>query len=89
MICCGGGGVPTVRQPDGTLSGVEAVIDKDACAALLAAELDADGLIILTDGGGIWEKFGKPGAREMARATPECVRRKSNHGVIVRDDDQN
>ena len=70
LICCGGGGVPTVREKDGTLRGVEAVIDKDACAALLAKELDADGLIILTDGGGIWENFGKPDAKEMSKATP-------------------
>ena len=33
-------------------------------------QLGADGLIILTDGGGIWENFGKPEAREMSRATP-------------------
>ena len=48
-----------------TLVGVEAVIDKDRCGAKLANELDADGLIILTDGGGIWQNFGKPDAREM------------------------
>ena len=60
-IACGGGGVPVARIPSNpnTLQGVEAVIDKDACGAKLANEIDADGFIILTDGGGIWENFGK------------------------------
>jgi len=55
-IACGGGGVPVARIPANptTLQGVEAVIDKDACGAKLSTELQADGFIILTDGGGIW-----------------------------------
>lgn len=75
-IACGGGGVPVARVPSNpnTLLGVEAVIDKDACGAKLATELDADGFIILTDGGGIWENFGKPEAREMKEATPEYLK---------------
>lgn len=75
-IACGGGGVPVARVPSNpkTLLGVEAVIDKDACGAKLANELDADGFIILTDGGGIWENFGKPEAREMEEATPEYLK---------------
>ena len=74
-IACGGGGVPVARVPANprTLQGVEAVIDKDACGAKLAKELNADGFIILTDGGGIWENFGKPNAREMMEATPEYL----------------
>lgn len=75
-IACGGGGVPVARVPSNpnTLLGVEAVIDKDACGAKLANEIDADGFIILTDGGGIWENFGKPEAREMMEATPEYLK---------------
>lgn len=75
-IACGGGGVPVARVPSNpsTLLGVEAVIDKDACGAKLANEIDADGFIILTDGGGIWENFGKPEAREMMAATPEYLK---------------
>mmetsp|Transcript_19328 Transcript_19328/g.28602 ORF Transcript_19328/g.28602 Transcript_19328/m.28602 type:complete len:366 (-) Transcript_19328:52-1149(-) len=74
-IACGGGGVPVSRVPSrpSTLVGVEAVIDKDACGSKLAVELNADGYIILTDGGGIWENFGKPEAREMKYATPEYL----------------
>jgi carbamate kinase len=75
-IACGGGGIPVARVPANprTLQGVEAVIDKDACGAKLAKELNADGFIILTDGGGIWENFGKPNAREMMEATPEYLK---------------
>jgi len=75
-IACGGGGIPVARLPSNptTLMGVEAVIDKDACGAKLAQEIGADGFIILTDGGGIWENYGKPEAREMMEATPEYLR---------------
>eukprot|EP00804_Cyclotella_cryptica_P014495 CCRYP_004810-RA/>CCRYP_004810-RA protein AED:0.12 eAED:0.12 QI:169/1/1/1/1/1/4/291/362 len=74
-IACGGGGIPVQRVPSNprTLIGVEAVIDKDACGAKLATELEADGFIILTDGGGIWQNYGKPDAREMKRASPEYL----------------
>jgi carbamate kinase len=49
VVCAGGGGIPVARYGDGVLRGVEAVIDKDLTSALLAAELDADELLILTD----------------------------------------
>lgn len=80
-IICGGGGVPVARMgnsfaniPSGSYEGLEAVIDKDRCGALLARELEADGYIILTDGGGIWENFGKPTAREMKLAACSYLR---------------
>jgi carbamate kinase len=75
-IACGGGGIPVARVPSNprTLQGVEAVIDKDACGAKLAIEIEAEGYIILTDGGGIWENFGKPNAREMSFASPEYLK---------------
>jgi carbamate kinase len=74
-IACGGGGIPVSRVPSRpqTLQGVEAVIDKDACGAKLALDLNADGYIILTDGGGIWRNFGKSDAMEMAAVTPEYL----------------
>jgi carbamate kinase len=49
VVCAGGGGIPVVADGDGLLHGVEAVIDKDRSAALLAAELHADSLLLLTD----------------------------------------
>lgn len=80
-IVCGGGGVPVTRMgndfatiPAGSIEGLEAVIDKDRCGALLAEQLDADGYVILTDGGGIWENFKKPNAREMEVASAEYLR---------------
>lgn len=59
VICCGGGGIPVVRQGK-HLAGVPAVIDKDFAAALLAEKLDADMLIILTAVEKVAVHFGKP-----------------------------
>ncbi|MGD0452993.1 MAG: carbamate kinase [Solirubrobacteraceae bacterium] len=49
VVCVGGGGIPVIVDEHGALRGVEAVIDKDRSAALLARELDADALLLLTD----------------------------------------
>jgi carbamate kinase len=49
VIACGGGGVPVLRQPDGSYAGVEAVIDKDLAACMLALSVEADVFMILTD----------------------------------------
>lgn len=57
VICAGGGGIPVVASPDGTLHGVEAVIDKDLSAALLAEEISADVLLLLTDVPSVWTKW--------------------------------
>jgi len=49
VVCSGGGGIPVVRGEGGALSGIDAVIDKDLAAALLAKDVAADALLILTD----------------------------------------
>lgn len=65
VVCAGGGGVPVVRDPDGGLRGVEAVIDKDLTAAVLARQLGADALVIATDVESVMTGFGTPQARSL------------------------
>lgn len=63
VICAGGGGIPVIERSDGTLVGVEAVIDKDLVSALLARQLGADHLILLTDVKGVYLDFGSQSPR--------------------------
>jgi carbamate kinase len=70
VICAGGGGIPVSKNGAGRLRGVEAVIDKDLSAALLALELQADALLLLTDVDGIQLDYGTPSARPLRNATP-------------------
>jgi carbamate kinase len=74
VICAGGGGAPVVRNRLGELEGIEAVVDKDATAGLLAEALDADLLVVLTDVAGVETGYGTPGARPIHRATPADLR---------------
>lgn len=69
LVCCGGGGIPVVSDADGTLRGIRAVIDKDLASALLAAELDADALMILTAVDRVRLNFGKPDERAIDSMT--------------------
>lgn len=71
VICAGGGGIPVVRRADGSLAGVEAVIDKDHASALLARGLGADALLMLTDVDGVMDGFGTAAARRIPRLTRE------------------
>lgn len=67
VICAGGGGIPVLRLDNGSLIGVEAVIDKDASSALLAAQLGADALLMLTDVDAVYSGFGTAQARALPR----------------------
>ncbi len=67
VITCGGGGVPVVERPNGILEGVAAVIDKDFAAELLAEEVNADALLILTEVEKVAIHFGKPNQQDLGR----------------------
>ena len=65
VISCGGGGIPVVEKMDGTLEGVEAVIDKDFAAELLAEDVNADVLMILTEVNKVAVNWGKPDQKDL------------------------
>lgn len=74
-IACGGGGIPVARR-EGRLSGVDAVIDKDRASALLARELGAERLIILTEVPAVYRNFGDQNQeeiRELSRSDAEAL----------------
>jgi carbamate kinase len=75
VVCAGGGGVPVVRNERGKLRGLEAVIDKDLTAAVLAEALEADVLMVLTDVPNVVRHFGTPQAEPISRITPGALRR--------------
>jgi carbamate kinase len=83
VVCAGGGGIPVTVGSDGALRGVEAVVDKDSSAALLAEGVGADGLLLLTDTGGVYEDFGLPSQRLIRAATPaDLERRRFDRGTM-------
>jgi carbamate kinase len=77
VICAGGGGVPTMYEPDHeqVLVGVEAVIDKDFAGELLAREVAADLFLMVTDVDGVYTRWGTPDQRKLEKTTPEELRR--------------
>ncbi|MFC4007637.1 carbamate kinase [Nonomuraea purpurea] len=74
VICAGGGGVPVVRDEHGRLAGVEAVVDKDLTASMLAEALECDAFLILTDVPRVMRDFGTPRQTEIAHTTPHELR---------------
>ncbi len=75
VICAGGGGIPTRYNAAGKLEGVEAVIDKDLCSALLAEQLESDLLVIATDVAATYIDWGKPSQKAIAEAHPDELER--------------
>ena len=71
-VACGGGGIPVVRR-EGRLSGVDAVIDKDRASALLARELEAMRLIIITEVPAVYRNFGAQEQEEIRELSREDV----------------
>lgn len=72
VVCCGGGGVPVTGNP---LRGVEAVVDKDRSSGLLAAFLDAEALVILTDVDAVYLNYGTEGQEVIREAAPDDMER--------------
>ncbi len=75
VVCAGGGGVPVVRDGDGSLRGVEAVVDKDHTSAILAASVKAEALLLLPDVAGVEDGYGTKEARVIRRSSIAELRR--------------
>ncbi len=69
-ICVGGGGIPVIRRADGALSGIDAVIDKDRTAVLLAEAVDAEALVFLTDVEAVRSDWPPPAGTWLGETTP-------------------
>ncbi len=80
VIAAGGGGIPVVDTPGFGYEGVEAVIDKDLTAAVLALGVDADLLAILTEVPNVCLDFGKPSEKPLSRLTISEAKRYSGEG---------
>ena len=80
VVGAGGGGVPVIRAGDGTLRGVEAVIDKDLAAAVLGRTLDVDLLVIATDVDHVALGFGTPAEQPLRQVTVGQLRKYAKEG---------
>lgn len=74
VICAGGGGIPVKRNARGKMEGVEAVIDKDRTATLLALGLKADALLLLTDVDAVFQDYGSPNQVAIGETSPEALK---------------
>lgn len=74
VVGAGGGGIPVVQERTGILSGVSAVVDKDLASAMLAADLGADALLILTDVDRVALDYGTPEERQLDRMSVDEAR---------------
>jgi carbamate kinase len=73
VVCAGGGGIPVVATVEGGLRGVEAVIDKDRTAELLASELHANVLLLLTNVPGVYEDWPEPREKVLRTASSDWL----------------
>ena len=69
LVAVGGGGIPVVRQEDGMLKGVDAVIDKDFASSLLATQIKADILVLSTGVPKVYLNYGKPDEKALDKVT--------------------
>lgn len=82
VIACGGGGVPVFLDRQKGLEGVDAIVDKDAAAAVLARELDAELLLILTNVDAVYADWGKPSKRVLSTLTVDEARALDDSGAF-------
>ena len=74
VVCAGGGGIPVCRSTSGRLHGADAVVDSDLTAAMLARDLGADALLLLTDVAAVEIGFGHENAQPIRRSSPSALR---------------
>lgn len=74
VVCAGGGGIPTMYNADGTLSGADVVIDKDRASAVLAREVGADLFVMATDVQGVFADWGTSKHRLLRHTNPSELR---------------
>ena len=67
VVCCGGGGIPVVRETDGGIRGMEAVIDKDRVSALLGVRLGARRLFLTTATDAVYRNYAEPNQERIGR----------------------
>jgi carbamate kinase len=71
VIAAGGGGIPVYTETDGTFEGIDAVVDKDRASAVLAHDIDARTLLILTNVENVYLNYDKPNKKKLERMTIE------------------
>jgi carbamate kinase len=84
IIASGGGGVPVIQHNDGTIEGVEGVIDKDRASVLLAQIINADILLILTDVKNVYENFNRPDQTPLHHLSIEDAKRLAAEGQFAK-----
>lgn len=82
VIACGGGGTPVYHDPELGLEGLDVVVDKDWAAAVLAEQVEARVLLILTNVAGLYDNFGQPDERLIDRLTASQARERLRHGGL-------
>lgn len=82
VVACGGGGVPVYRDDKLGLEGVDAVVDKDLAASVLATDLEAELLLILTDVDAVYTDWGKPSARALSALTADEAEVLDRNGAL-------
>ncbi|MBM4761324.1 carbamate kinase [Bacillus sp. B15-48] len=83
VIAAGGGGIPVVRNTEGDLIGIEAVIDKDRTAKKLAEQLNADIFMMLTDVNNVYINYGKPNQEKLAEISVNKAKQYLNEGQFA------